>query len=148
MTASPTLYDAAGGRQAIERLAAAQYRRCLADPLLAELFGPPPRPEHVEHLADWLGEVLGGPKRYTERHGGHPALLRHHANLAITEPQRERFVAACMAAVDEAKVPDDARLRRRLHEYFEWGTKIAREVSQPGAKLGTDEPVPVWGWGD
>src|SRR5262245_47698755 len=39
----------------------AQYRRCLTDPVLTQIFGTQGRPGHAEHLAAWLGEVLVGP---------------------------------------------------------------------------------------
>jgi hemoglobin len=143
----PTLFEYAGGRQAIGRLADAQYRRCLADPVLAEIFGTEGRPEHVEHLADWLTEVLGGDRLYTERHGGHEALLRHHANLRIDERHRARFVRVFMEAADEVSLPGDERFRRRLLDYLEWGSKIAQDVSRPGASIDAGQPVPVWDWG-
>ena len=90
----PTIYEHLGGADALRRLAEAQYRRCLTDPVLISVFGTQGRPGHVEHLAAWLGEVFGGPDSYTRELGGHGALLRHHANLAITEAQRQRFVTA------------------------------------------------------
>lgn len=147
MTDGPSLYDYAGGRDAMLRLAGAHYRHCLTDPLLSQVFGTQGTPAHVESLADWLTEVLGGPKLYSERHGGHQALLGHHANRAISEPQRARFVEVFLATADEVGLPDDPRFRGRLREYLDWGTAIAREVSQPGADVTSDEPVPVWDWG-
>lgn len=87
-TDHPTLYECAGGRQAIWHLAEVQYRRCLTDPVLIEIFGTKARPDHVDRLADWLTEVLGGEHLYTEHHGGHGALLAHHANLRIQERHR------------------------------------------------------------
>src|SRR5919199_1481020 len=107
MTDDVTLYEFAGGREALRALADAQYRRCLTDPILTEIFGSRGRPDHVDHLADWLTEVLGGPKLYTEQHGGHGALLRHHANLEIDERPRIRFVEAFLAAAAEGGPPDD-----------------------------------------
>jgi hemoglobin len=147
MTESPTLYDYAGGREAMLRVADAHYRRCLTDPVLVEVFGTHGSASHVESLADWLTEVLGGPKLYTEQHGGHEALLGHHANKSIAEPQRARFVEAFVAAADEVGLPEEPHFRQRLLDYLEWGTAIAVEVSQPGADVTSDEPVPVWGWG-
>ena len=144
---APTLYEYAGGRGALRRLADAQYRRCLTDPVLVEIFGSDGSPEHVDHLADWLGEVLGGPKLYTEKHGGHEALLRHHAELDITDRHRRRFVEAFMEAADEVRIADHPVFRERLREYLEWGSKIAEEVSRPGADTSSDQPVPVWDWG-
>jgi hemoglobin len=144
---APTLYEYAGGDSALRRLAEAQYRRCITDPVLVEIFGTKGRPAHVDHLADWLSEVLGGPKLYTEKHGGHEALLRHHAGLGIDEHHRERFVGAFLEAADEVDLPGHPVFRRRLREYLEWGSKIAEEVSQPGADASSDQPVPVWDWG-
>ncbi|MBX5440080.1 MAG: oxidoreductase [Solirubrobacteraceae bacterium] len=141
-----SLYAYAGGEDAMRRLAAAHYRRCLTDPVLSEVFGTVGHPGHVERLADWMGEVLGGPKRHTERHGGHAALLAAHAGRAITEAQRVRFVEAFEAAADEAALPAEPRFRAALRAYVEWGTAIARDVSQPGADTSSDEPVPLWTW--
>ena len=144
----PTMYEFAGGAEAMHRLADAQYRRCLADPLLRQVFGTEGSPGHVDHLAAWLGEVFGGPKVYTNELGGHGALLQHHANASITEDQRKRFVEVFEEAADEVGLPTDERFRRRFSEYLNWGSEIAREVSQPGADLTTSDPVPVWGWGN
>jgi truncated hemoglobin YjbI len=143
-----TLFEYAGGAPAMQRLAAAHYARCTRDPVLVEIFGAEPRPEHVGHLADWLGEVLGGPKLYTEEHGGHGALLRHHAGLGIAPRHARAFVDAFAAAADEAGLPADPRFRARLIDYVEWGAAIAEAVSQPGADTTSDEPVPVWDWGE
>jgi hemoglobin len=142
----PTIYEHLGGAAAIHRWAAAQYQRCLTDPVLIPLFGTQGRPEHVEHLAAWLTEVFGGPDTYTRELGGHGALLRHHANLSIQEHQRERFVAVFLAAADEVGLPADDRVRDRLRAYLEWGSGIAVDVSQPGADVTSTQPVPRWGW--
>lgn len=141
-----TIFEHLGGAEALHRLADAQYRRCLTDPVLTPVFGTQGRPGHVEHLAAWLGEVFGGPDVYTRELGGHGALLRHHANLRITEEQRRRFVEVFLEAADEAGLPNDEQFRRRFREYLEWGTQIAKDISQPGADLTTHEPVPRWGW--
>ena len=141
-----TIFQHLGGEPALHRLATAQYRRCLTDPVLIQVFGTERRPGHVEHLAAWLGEVFGGPDIYTRELGGHATLLRHHANLAITEEQRQHFVRAFLEAADEAGLSTDERFRRRFRQYIEWGTRIAMEVSEPGADIRTHEPVPRWGW--
>lgn len=142
----PTLYEYAGGASAMHAVADAHYRRCVTDPVLSELFGTRGNPGHVEHLADWMSEVFGGPAAYTERHGGHNALLRHHAGFHITEAQRTRFVEAFLEAADEVGLPDDERFRGRLREYLEWGTGIAKQISQLDQAPHTDQPVPRWEW--
>ena len=142
----PTIFEHLGGADALRRLADAQYRRCLTDSVLIQVFGTEGRPGHVEHLAAWLGEVFGGSDFYTRELGGHGALLRHHANLAITEAQRQRFVEVFLQAADDAELPSDERFRRRFREYIEWGSRIAMAISQPDADITTHEPVPHWGW--
>jgi hemoglobin len=141
------MYEFAGGAEVWRRVAAAQYRRCLTDPVLNQVFGTEGRPEHAAHLATWLSEVFGGPDDYTKELGGHGGLLRHHANLGITEPQRARFVEVFLEAADEVGLPADPRFRQRLAEYLEWGSAIALEVSQPGADVTSTDPVPRWDWG-
>lgn len=128
----PTIYEHLGGAAALRRLAEAQYRHCLTDPALIPVFGTQGRPGHVERLAAELG--------------GHGTLLRHHANLSITEAQRQRFVEVFVEAADEAGLPSDERFRRRFREYIEWGSRIAMEISQPGADVTTRQPVPRWDW--
>jgi hemoglobin len=142
-----TMFAYAGGEDALRALAETHYQRCLADPVLAPVFGSNPSPDHVAHLVDWLGEVLGGPDRYTELHGGHHALLIHHAGHHITEQQRRRFVEIFLDSADAAGLPRHPTFRARLWEYLEWGTAIAKDVSQDQTVEESDEPVPIWGWG-
>src|SRR5262245_66149286 len=79
---TPTLYEWAGGADALDRLTECFYRRVKADPVLDELFANLPE-DHPHHVALWLGEVFGGPKAYTEEHGGYPHMLSKHVGLAI-----------------------------------------------------------------
>ncbi|MFI8522578.1 group II truncated hemoglobin [Streptomyces sp. NPDC085481] len=143
---STTLYEAVGGAEALRRLSGTFYEEVLADPLLAPVFARFTA-AHVEHVAVWLAEVFSGPADFTARHGGHHALLTAHLGLGITEEQRLRWMELMNAAV-EKELPDDALLRRRVMEYFDWGTRIAEDVSAsaPGTDLGEPGPTPRWGW--
>lgn len=140
------LYQAVGGIDALRRLADTFYEGVLADPALAPVFADFTR-THVEHVAVWLAEVFGGPVRFTAELGGHQSLLRSHLGLAITEEQRSRWMELMAAAV-EKELPADELLRRRVLEYFDWGTRIARDVSASpaGTDLGDPGPTPRWGW--
>lgn len=140
------LYRAIGGVDVLRRLSNTFYDKVLADPLLAPVFADF-TPAHVEHVAVWLAEIFDGPADFTGRLGGHQSLLRSHLGLSITEPQRLRWMELMTAAVDE-ELPDDELLRRRVLEYFDWGTRIARDVSASpaGADLGDPGPTPRWGW--
>jgi hemoglobin len=140
------MYEFAGGMDAFRRLGDAQYRGCRQDPLLVRVFGAEEQPGHAERLAAWLAEVFGGPKTYSERYGGHEAMVRHHMGRAIDEAQRNRFVEVTMAAADEVGLPADETFRERFRAYLEWGTKLAVHFSEPGARVPHGAPVPSWSW--
>ncbi|MFI9380600.1 group II truncated hemoglobin [Kutzneria sp. NPDC052558] len=142
----PTLYDWAGGEKALTELTEAFYRQVLRDDLLEPLFRGM-SPEHPHRVAQWLGEVFGGPKTYTEERGGYPTMLAMHLGKAITEPQRRRWVNLLQDAADEVGLPADPEFRAAFTGYLEWGTRIALANSQPGASPVKQAPVPHWGWG-
>ncbi|WP_328389922.1 group II truncated hemoglobin [Nocardia sp. NBC_00416] len=141
-----SLYEAVGGIDVLRRLGDTFYDGVLADPLLAPVFADFTR-THIEHVAVWLSEVFGGSTDFTDRLGGHQALLRAHLGLEITEAQRLRWMELMTEAVDK-ELPDDPALRRTVIAYFDWGTTVAREVSADpaGTDLGDPGPTPRWGW--
>ena len=141
----PSLYEWAGGYEALEPMFVRFYEAVLADDLLEPLFRDMD-PSHPQHVACWIGEVFGGPADYTAKHGGHPEMLRHHLNREITEAQRRRWIDLLVTAADEAGLPDDPEFRATFMGYIEWGTRLAKIFSQPGATPDLDEPVPIWDW--
>ena len=143
----PTLYEWAGGAPALSRLTAAFYERVRADPILAPVFAAMPD-DHPEHVAIWLGEVFGGPKRYTEEHGGYPHMLAKHRDRALTEEQRRRWTHLIALAADDAGLPSDPEFRSAFVAYVEWGSRLALANSQPGSDPPLAAPVPHWGWGE
>ena len=146
MAEPPSLYEWAGGADALERLTTAFYREVVVDELLEPLFGHMD-PAHPAHVALWLGEVFGGPPAYTDERGGYPHMLRQHLGRSITEPQRRRWVNLLMDAADEVGLPDDPEFRAAFAGYVEWGSRLALANSQPGAEPPPAAPVPHWGWG-
>jgi hemoglobin len=145
--APPTLFEWAGGTDAFERLTAAFYKRLRADELVGPLFANMPD-DHPHNVAVWLAEVFGGPKAYTEEHGGYPHMMSRHLGLGISEAQRARWMQLMGLAADDAGLPDDPEFRSAFTAYFEWGTRIALANSQPGATPPPKAPVPHWGWGE
>jgi hemoglobin len=140
-----TLYEDVGGTEGLRRLSSSFYQRVLADPLLAPVFASF-TPTHVERVAIWLAEVFGGPEEYTERLGGHHALLASHLGLGIRAEHRKRWLELMAEAIDET-LPGRPELRASLMAYFDWGTAIAQDVSQDpaGTDLGEPGPTPRWG---
>ncbi|HET9060212.1 MAG TPA: hypothetical protein VFN61_09850 [Acidimicrobiales bacterium] len=62
-----TIYEAMGGADALLALAEAWHRRCLADPVLAHAFEGGVHPQHMQRLAAYWSEQLGGPARSRPR---------------------------------------------------------------------------------
>jgi hemoglobin len=143
----PTLYEWAGGAEALERLTETFYGMVREDQLLEPVFRGMDR-EHPKHVATWLGEVFGGPPLYTEQHGGYPHMVRKHLNRALTEEMRRRWVSLICDAADDVGLPADPEFRSAFVAYLEWGTRLAVENSQPDADPPLEAPVPRWGWGE
>jgi len=144
----PTLYEWAGGGEAIERLINSFYDRVEADDLISPFFPGGVSAEHRDHVVAWWSEVFGGPGRYTRELGGYENMLARHRGLGIAPQQRARFVSLMSLAADDAGLPDDPEFRSALLAYLEWGTRLAMHNSQPGAAVAPHAPVPRWGWGE
>ncbi|MDG4823812.1 group II truncated hemoglobin [Asanoa sp. WMMD1127] len=144
---TPTLYEWAGGREAIARMINAFYDRVERDDLLSPFFPGGVTAAHRDHVTTWWSEVFGGPADYTDKLGGYENMLAHHRNLGITPEHRYRFASLMSLAADDARLPADPEFRAALVGYLEWGTRIAMANSQPGATPAEHAPVPHWGWG-
>ena len=140
----PTIYDFVGGMSTLERLTDSFYEKVRCDDVLAPVFVDF-TPAHAHHVAVWLAEVFGGPAAYSDRHGGHRGVLTAHLGRGITEEQRVRWVELILESARDV-FPADDLLHRQFADYIEWGTGIAREVSQPGVDVGEPGPPPRWGW--
>lgn len=142
----PTLFEHAGGEEALHRLEDIFYASVLRDPLLQPLFGGG-QPQHVDHLTAFTAESFGGPDRFT-RELGFAHLIAVHRGLGITEEQRARFVELYMQALDEAGMPADEPFRQAVREHVEFGSRVAMQNSNAA----TDEDlyplheVPIWTW--
>src|SRR5580692_8883387 len=123
----PTLYEFAGGEEALHGLEDTFYSSVLNDPLLQPLFGAG-KPEHVDHLTAFTAESFGGPDRFT-RELGFAHLIEVHRHLRITEEQRQRFVQLYMAALDASSLPDDDEFREAIRSHVEFGSLVAMQNS-------------------
>src|SRR3954466_7847744 len=142
----PSLYEQAGGEAALPRRGGAFSDSVLRDPLLQPLFGAG-QPQHVDHLAMFTAESVGGPDRFS-RELGFAHLIAVHRGLHITEQQRERFVELYLAALDTAGMPDDEPFRSAVREHVEFGTRVAMQNSnaETDAQLHPLREVPHWNW--
>jgi truncated hemoglobin YjbI len=115
------------------------------DPLLAPLFANMST-DHPERVAQWLGEVFGGPRCYSDHYGGYPRMLSQHLGKALTEEHRARWVALLLQSALDAGLPNDAEFRSAFQSYIEWGSRLAVENSQSDAQPPQHMPMPRWDW--
>jgi hemoglobin len=146
-TVEPTIYDAAGGSDAFVELARAWHRRCLADPVVSHAFSHPGgHPQHVERLAAYWAEALGGPTAYSDEMGSHTHVARMHAGNGEHEDMDTRAQACFALALDDAGLPEDERLRSALQEYFRWATTLMAAYPRSPDDVPDHESLPRWSW--
>jgi hemoglobin len=143
----PSLYDAAGGAPAMLALARAHHARCLADPELNHPFAKVGHPQHVERLAAYWGEVLGGPPSSSLAGVDQPSVLRMHAGNGDMGELGRRFVACFVAAADDAGLPADPEFRAALTAYMRWAVDDVLAFSAEDAEVPATASMPHWSWG-
>jgi CDGSH-type Zn-finger protein/truncated hemoglobin YjbI len=142
----PTIFEWAGGLPALTRMTRLFYEKYVPhDPLLAPLFAEM-SPDHPERVAKWLAEVFCGPKRYSAEYGGYARMVSQHIGKGLTEEKRARWVALILQSAQEAGLPADPEFRSAFSSYIEWGSRLALENSQPGARPPAQMPMPHWDW--
>jgi hemoglobin len=143
----PTLYEFAGGADALLALATAHHARCLADPELNHPFSHEDQhPQHVERLAAYWGEVLGGPPAYSEGCGDEYGVLHMHSGNGDIRDLGERFLDCFVRAMDDAELPDDPAFRRAMRAYMRWAVDNVLEYSPVDAVVPEGVAMPHWGW--
>ena len=141
-----TLYEHAGGDEALHRLEELFYDKVLADPILSSLFSERV-PTHVDHLTWFTAESFGGPDRFS-RQVGFQYLIDVHRHLKISDEQRERFVTLYLESVEEAGLPADEPFRNALQSHLEFGSQVAQQNSwaETEGELHPIREVPQWSW--
>lgn len=143
----PSLFEYAGGEPAFLRLAAAHHARCLADPELNHPFSHPGQhPRHVERLAAYWAEVLGGPPLFSAECGDQTRVVKMHAGNGAMDDLGRRFTECFMLAADDAELPDDPEFRTALRAYMEWA--VAEMIGHPAGDqdIPVDMEMPRWSW--
>jgi hemoglobin len=142
-----TLYEFAGGAPAMLRLAQAHHERCLADPELNHPFSHGDiQPDHVQRLAAYWGEVLGGPAVYSERFGDESGVLDLHSGNGPMDDLGDRFVACFVAAMDDAELPADPEFRAAMAAYMRWAVDTVLVYAPVGSVVPAGEAMPRWDW--
>ena len=142
-----SVFEAAGGIEGLQRLAEAWHRRVLADEVVSHAFSHGFHPQHVERLAAYWTEALGGPALFSERSGNerHVALL--HSGNGEHDEMNRRAIACFDQAMTDVGYDADLELRQVLHDYFAWATTTTMYRDRAGAQsLPRDTTIPQWSW--
>ncbi|HEU5004036.1 MAG TPA: globin [Actinomycetota bacterium] len=124
-TETPPLYERVGGDEYFHTLVDRFYVAVAEDPVIRHLYpedlGPP-----AYHLAEFLVQYWGGPRRYSERRG-HPRLRMRHP-FAIGGPERDAWLRHMTDAVRESGAGPIEQAE--LLDYFAMAAQML--VNQPG----------------
>jgi len=141
-----TVYEAAGGTDFFVSLAAAWHARVVADEVVGHAFRHGVHPEHIQRLAAYWSEALGGPQEYSGVYGDESSVVRMHSGNGPHADMDRRAIACFDQAMTDVG-PLDARLHGVLHDYFAWTTtnSMARyHGSADDVPAGLS--VPKWSW--
>jgi hemoglobin len=142
-----TIYEAAGGRDGLLRLARAWHARVLEDEVVSHAFSHGYHPQHTERLAAYWAEALGGPTTYSDQYGNETSVVRIHSGNGPHEEMDRRAIACFDQALEDVGLGRDERLRGALHDYFAWATTTTMSRYHHSAE---DVPdglhIPEWSW--
>jgi len=141
-----SLYEAAGGLDGLRRLAAAWHVRVMADEVVSHGFHGGARDDHVERLAAYWAEALGGPAAYSSTYGDESSVVRLHSGHGEHAEMDRRAVDCFDAAMTDAGLTAEP-LRSVLHDYFAWAatTTMAR-YHLSADDVPADLSIPRWTW--
>jgi hemoglobin len=142
-----TVFEAAGGHDGLRRLAEAWHHRVMADEIVSHAFSHGFHPQHVERLAAYWAEALGGPRTYSELYGDETSVVRMHSGNGPHEEMDRRAIACFDQALADVGLAGDAALRQVLHDYFAWAatTTMAR-YHRSADEVPSGLTIPRWSW--
>ena len=131
----------------MRRLAGAWHHRVVADEIVSHAFHHGFDPEHVERLASYWAEALGGPSAYSDRFGSETSVVKIHSGNGVHEEMDRRAIACFDLALADAGLAENETLRQVLHDYFAWATNTTMARYHHSA---SDVPegltIPRWSW--
>ena len=143
----PTVYEAAGGDEGLLQLARAWHQRVTEDDVVSHAFSHGFKPDHLERLAAYWSEALGGPATYSKNYGDETAVVKMHSGNGTHEEMDRRAIVCFDQALEDTSLAHDSRLRDVLSAYFAWATTTTMARYHDGADAvpeGLD--IPQWSW--
>jgi hemoglobin len=142
-----TVFEAAGGMDGMRRLASAWHRWVMADDVVGHAFSHGFHPQHVERLAAYWAEALGGPSMYSGSYGDETSVVKIHSGNGVHEEMDRRAVDCFDQALADVGLAEDATLRQVLHDYFAWATTTTMARYHRSADDVPDGlSIPRWSW--
>ena len=142
-----TIFEAAGGREGLLRLASAWHTRVREDEVVSHAFSHGYHPQHTERLAAYWAEALGGPPVYSRQYGDETSVVRTHSGNGLHEEMDRRAIACFDQALDDVGLAGNEPLRRVLHDYFAWATTTTMARYHRSADdVPTGLKIPRWSW--
>jgi len=120
---TPALFHLIGGQSTVDALVESFYRRMDTLPEargIRALHAPDLAPI-TEVLKKYLGEWLGGPRRYSSERG-HPMLRARHLPFPIGIAERDAWLACMNGALDETIADEEIRehIREAITRLADW----------------------------
>ena len=137
-----TLYESVGEYEGLLALAGAWHRRCLDDEIMNHPFSHPGQHDHLERLASYWAQQLGGPPMYTEVYGDETAVVRLHSGNGVHEEMDRRAVECFVQAMADAEV--QPALRADLCAWFAYETAEMSRYPRSPDDVPDGLPLPVW----
>lgn len=103
-----TVFQAIGGKQAVDALVEAFYDRVVVNEKLAPLFAESEMNEVRKKQKLFLTQFLGGPPYYSLEYG-HPMLRFRHMSFEITPDRAEAWLECMREALDAVELHGPAR---------------------------------------
>jgi hemoglobin len=142
-----TIFEAVGGMDGLRRLAEAWHRRVMADEVVAHAFSHGFHPHHVERLAAYWAEALGGPRIYSDSYGDESSVVRMHSGNGEHDDMDRRAIACFDQALADVGLANNAALRQVLHDYFAWATtNTMSRYPESGDDVPHGLSIPRWSW--
>ena len=119
----------------------------MADDVVSHAFSHGFHPQHVERLAAYWAEALGGPSTYSDSCGDETTVVKMHSGNGEHDEMNLRAIACFDQALADVGLADNERLRQVLHDYFSWATTDTMGRYHHSAD---DVPegltIPRWSW--
>lgn len=142
-----SVYEAAGGIEGLRRLAGAWHQRVMADEIVSHAFHGGLQPDHIERLAAYWAEALGGPTTYSDTYGDETSVVRIHSGNGLHQEMDRRAIACFDQALEDVGLDATDALWQVLHDYFAWATTTTMSRYHDSAD---DVPegltIPRWSW--